>query len=435
MKRHLTLKTAIFAAVLCTAQLSQAAVTILDKDEWKFQIGGFVQSDMIVDSTRTLKESPGNEPIPKAGDTSGNGANGRTWFSLRNSRFNFTILPPAVDGWKTKGHMEFDLMGSVPSGGTEASFLSNPTMRMRHAYMSAEKDGWNIIVGQTWNLFGWVPYYVPATVSVAPVSGIVYQRTPQLTAIKTMALSESNKLDAGLSISRPAQRDNQVPNIDLGLRWSNSGRKSGFASPTGELKAEPFSVAISGTARQFVVQPVGGAAGDQSRQIGSAVAVNTMLPLLSGDEKQGNSLTVTGEFSTGKGYGDQYPGWTGGLSTKVSGTGTPTALSLDPGIGGLDSGNSFVLVNLKSWNAQMQYHLPSGSNTFITLGATQLQSDNIASITGGTYNEQNTYFGNVFHDCTKQIRIGVEVSHHTTKYVDGLNGNNNRAQLTAWFRF
>src|SRR6185312_12861434 len=116
-------------------------------------------------------------------------------------------------GWKTKGYLEFDLLGyeapinanpATNATNSEASYYTNPTMRVRHAFLNAESNGWQVLAGQTWTLFGWEPTYVLTTASVPPGPGTIYQRTEQLTGFKTMQLGESSKLQVGVSMARPS---------------------------------------------------------------------------------------------------------------------------------------------------------------------------------------------------------------------------------------
>src|SRR4051812_21094156 len=196
---------------------ANASVTLLDKDEWKVMLSGFAETDMINDNTRSLTEVAGNNPVDRLNSLAGD--NGRTQFSVRNSRFAFTVLPPLQHDMKVKGYLEFDLLGYDPGvsttqpTNTEASFYTNPTLRVRHAYVSSEKEGCQFLIGQYWTLFGWNPNYVMTTASVPPVSGNVYQRTPQVTFIHTSNWGEGDKIQYGLSVARPSERDSDIPNI------------------------------------------------------------------------------------------------------------------------------------------------------------------------------------------------------------------------------
>jgi hypothetical protein len=424
--------------------LSAAAVNLLDKDDWKVQMSGFVEMDMFRDSKRSFTEGVGNGAVSRSGTFEGE--NGRMQTSIRNSRLAFSVLPPQQVEWKTKGYLELDLMGYDPSPSpttqSESSFSTNATMRVRHAYFNGENDGWLILAGQYWTLFGWSPTYVLTTASVPPGPGIIYQRTSQLTGMKTLAFGE-NKVQIGLSIARPSQRDSSVPNFDAGVKYSYLGWTSGFASPSGDVKAEPLSVAVSTTMRQFATPTSNAAAPAVTEGLtktnGSAFALDAMLPVLpSSDGKDvNNTITVTGEYSAGKGYGDSFPGWTGGLPQYPNGTtGAASKTNLDAGQGSWDSNGTFQLIKLQTWNAQVQYHLPNAIG-FITLGHGELTAKGIDGLSPAlTYDKAKMDFVNFFHDFTPQIRGAFEYAKFTTHYVvQNDEMKDDRFGLTAYFRF
>ena len=439
----------VFVATLSilTPQKSTAAVTLLDQNEWKVMLGGFAETDIISDSVRSLTEVSGSTAIDRPGTYAGD--NGRTQFSVRNSRFAFTVLPPLQNDWKTKGYLEFDLLGYDPSPSTsaptnsEASFFTNPSLRVRHAYLSAETGSLQILVGQSWSLLGWEPSYVLSSVSVAPVTGTLYQRTPQALFIYSAALNDTDKLQFGLSFERPTERDSDYPNVDAGIRYVMGSRLSGFSAATGEIGAEPLSVAASGSYRSFLTPNSDGVTTDASRYYGGAVALNALVPILaSSDGKDtSNTLTATGEYTAGSGYSDSFPSFTGNLAQLANGTTTPTMPNLDAGLASFDTSGNFQLIRLQSWNAQAQYHLPQGWNSFVTAGYGQLYSLNMINFTANTptgkvlYDRSDDAFINLFHDFTKQLRVGLELDRMSTHYVDGVMAYDNRYQVSAWLRF
>jgi hypothetical protein len=447
MKRVLSL------AVLATfwPVVAQAAVTLLDKEDWKVQMSGFVETDIFHDTTRSLSEVPGSAAVARKGTIQKE--NGQTVFSIRNSRLAFSVLPPVQNDIKTKGYLEYDLLGYDPKPNTnaaattgtgadaknsESSFYTNPTLRVRHAYFSAERAGWSWLVGQTWTLFGWLPNYVLTTASVPPGPGEIYQRTEQVTGMKTLEMN-GNKLQIGLSVARPSQRDSEMPNVDAGVRWSLPGYTAGLASPTGDVKAEALSVGLSGTWRQFVTPETTAVTSGQKKHGGEAVAVDLMVPILpASDNSTANSLSLTGEFSEGTGYGDSFPSWSGGLSQYPAGTtGLASSTNLDAGQGGFDSSGGFSLVKLRTFNAQLQYHLPGEMHTFVTLGYAQLNAFGIGRFSSAvtTYDQSSMMFLNVFHDCTAQIRTALEFARFGTHYIDGQSVSDDRIQLNGYFRF
>ncbi len=445
MKRRLLWAFTCLTLVIPT--LSSGAVTLVEKDEWKVQMGGFVETDFVRDSKRSFTEVVGNNAVDRDGSFKGD--NPRMQSSIRNSRLAFTVLPPEQNEWKTKGYFEFDLLGYDPSVSTaaptqsEGSFYSNPTMRVRHGFLNAEKNGWTILAGQYWTLFGWQPTYVVTTASVPPGPGVIYQRTPQVTFMKNMMLGETSKLQVGASIARPSQRDAGTPNLDAGVKYSFSGLSAGFASPSGDVKAEPMSIAVSGTMRSFATANSAAYTDGLTKTSGSGLAVDMSIPVLpSSDGKEtANTLTLTGEMSAGTGYADAFPSWTGGLPQLPAGSGAANATNLDGGQGGYLTADptSFQLVKLQSWNAQLQYHLPGDCASFVTLGHSELSASNLDVLLLATqataYKKVSMNFVNVFHDFTAQIRGAVEYAKFTTTYLDDVTASDDRYQVSAYFRF
>jgi hypothetical protein len=438
--------------LLMTSQ-SFASQTLLDKDDWQIKLSGFIEFDSITDSTRSLVETPGNTPISPSG--SFNGSNGRTQFSIRNSRFALDVAAPMVDGMKSRGYLEMDFLGydNSPPSVSEAAFFNNPTLRVRHAYIETEtSNSWKFLAGQTWEILGWQPYYFLNTVDVSPVVGELYGRTVQAHALKTAQFNDIG-FQAMIGASRPPQRDSSYPALDGGLRFTYEGRKSGFVGgATGRQRTQPMSIAVSGTFREIEVPNFGGVSAGSANYPGGGIAINAMLPLLaSSDGKDvSHTLSLSGEFTSGTGYGDEFVSWTGntaspltsaskGSASTLVAAGTP--LNLDGGIGDFDSSAVFHLVHLTSFNTQLQYTL--NETNWIDVGYAQLYSSNIDSLTtnGVTssgnipYNREQVAFANLFHDFTSQIRVGVEYDFTQTSYGDGEMGRNNRYQASAWFFF
>ena len=432
--------------LLLQVVVAHASVTLLDKDEWKVLMNGFVELDVFHDTARSSTEAIGNGPIDRSDTYAGD--NGRTQYSVRNSRLAFAILPPEQNEWKTKGYLEFDLLGYDPapekSANSEAAYSSSPTFRVRHAYMNGEKNGYVVLAGQTWSLFGWQPIYVPTMASVSPGTGTAYMRTAQVAVIKNIPVGEASKLQGGLSLERPAQRDSEYPNLDGGVRFAWGNRKSGFSSASGEVTAEPLSVALSGTLRKFKTAGDSGSSRDTLESTGSAFALDTLIPLIAGDENgTARTLTLTAEYTSGQGYSDEFSGWTGNLQQfpVVGAAQLQQANSnVDPGQGGFNSAGAFSLVKLQTMNAQLQYHFDSDHHCFATLGYGEIKSSNVGDllpVSSGKflYEKTSMIFLNLFHDYTKQIRLGAEYAKMETHYVNNDLGKSDRYQLTGLFRF
>ena len=446
-KQHLRVASysliAVALSLTCTTHYAHAEITLLDKDDWKVGFNGFAEFDSITDSTRTLGEISGNASVAKRG--SSDTESGRTQFSVRNSRFGFGITPPVTSsGWKSKGVLEFDFITSasvaVTAGTAEASGFNNPAIRIRHMYFNSESNGLQFIAGQTWSLFGWQPAYVMSTITVAPISGQLFGRHARAGVMKTLQLNDDNQVQLAASASRPAQRDSDLPNLDLGVRWSNSARKSGYTGTYADLKAQPMSLGLSTTTRKFHT-PKSTTPGDNGTTYTNGIAVDGMIPVIaSSDGKDtGNTLSLSGEYTTGRGYADLLTGWTGGTSPASYGTAANSDF-LDAGFGSMNTAGTFEFFNIKTFNLQLQYTLPSECRSFISAGYGKLISNNASDFLttlGATksYDKSESFFANILHDFTPQIRGGLEFSQSNTHFADDSNGTNKRLVISTWFRF
>lgn len=442
MKQHFVLP----LLLIFGATAAQASITLLDSN-WKIQMGGFVETDAITDSTRSFNEKIGNAPVLRSDTQSGQ--TGRETFSIRNSRLGFSVMAPEKEGWKTRGYFEFDLLGydPTPTTNTEAAFFQNPTMRVRHAYIEATKEGWQFLGGQTWNLLGWQPYYFMPTVQIQPIPGMLYNRTPQFHAVKSLDNGSEGHAQVAVGLMRPPQRDSGLPAFEGGLRLSYDGWSGGYVGgSTPAQKVQPLSIGISGGLREIsVASNPSSPTGDMTHYTGHALAMDTLIPVIpSRDGKDPSGTLVVGaEMTTGSGDGDQFDSWTGNMKSPIN-LGAATApynsTALDAGIGGFDANNGFFLIDVKTYNLYAQYHLPGDSKAWISGGWGQLYSDNVANVSAAGfastgYNREQVGFANVMKDFTDQIRLGFEYAQIRTTYLDGMTAHDNRYQLSAFFIF
>lgn len=115
MKTPLVLLALLYSSGFLFTFSAHAAVTVLDNNGWKVSLGGFLETDFIHDSTRSLTEIGQNGAIARPDAL--NGQSGRTQFSIRNSRLSFNVEAPEAEGWKARGYYEMDFLGFDPSRG------------------------------------------------------------------------------------------------------------------------------------------------------------------------------------------------------------------------------------------------------------------------------------------------------------------------------
>jgi hypothetical protein len=442
-----------------------AKVDDLAKKGPSVEIHGFAQADYINDSTESFAETVGDGKVvlPAAPGTPNSGNNGQSQFSLRNSRISLLAKENVAD-WMFKGYIETDFLG-VNDGstvnGNEYKFFSQPTLRLRHAYVQGDTtDGWEILAGQYWTLFGWNMDYVLATVAEAPVMGTLYERVPQLKVQKTLGDASGAQVQLAVSAEQPDQTIGQVPNLNAGIRLVMNDMKGYFCGSTGASKLQPMSLGLS-MRNAYYVWSDGRDNNVLDQSVwGSSFAGDILVPIVQATEGHDDmSVVLTAEWTAGA--GDTLPfngGGFGGLSTTWSTVtnsgggytfGTPAAGSgvntvLDGGEGTAYAGsNGLQLIQLQSYNAQIQITLPKSIGTIITGGYGEVfaSNDNAFATALGSqlYNDDSNWFANVMQDVSKSVRVGLEVAQFSTHYTSATNGvqnpTDNRIQLSTWYRF
>lgn len=433
----------LLVSLIFFSQFSFGSVSLWEKKDWKLLSGGFVQLDYLYDTHGGFLETAGNAAIDGPDEAAGVGP--REQVSFRNSRAGFTLLPPGQDTWKPKAYIEFDLLGNHsyrPFFGSSDISYTDPSLRIRHLYVSAEWEGWSFLSGQTWNFFGWGPSYFLTTVSVPPGPGSLYQRAQQFTVTKTLDAKDFQSWKFGLSFGHATQKAGGVPNVDMGVKYSHAGIRSGFSTPSGETGLEPFSLALSGTMRKFGIGAIDSTSPNLHKHKAFAASLATLIPIVPGEYNEAsNTLTLTAEYAAGTGIGDLYPGWSANISELPTAGGTDMqGTYLRRGIGGFDAAGKFHLIQLHSWNMQLQYHLPSKLRGFATAGHSELKASNVAGLgpvlPGFTsYDRASMDFVNLFHDFSGSLRGAIEYAHFSTHYTSGREEVDDRYQATVFYRY
>jgi len=200
----------------------------------------------------------------------------------------------------------------------------------------------------------------------------------------------------------------------------------------------------------------------------SALAVDAFIPVIPGSkENKDNSFSIQGEFTTGKGYGDQFTsggmginmpatqplamGQTACPATGVQPAGCAIPAAYTPGIDngiatwtGTGAGETpaLQLIPLTSYLIGAQYYFPGvDGKIFVTGNYSHVQlGDSLRSLATAA---QATSWGsaldwfdaNLFFDPFNATRFGLEYANFNTQYVDGAHAINHRIQFSGFFIF
>jgi hypothetical protein len=403
---------------------------------------GFVENDLINDSTQGFTEEMDNNLVAKANTDAGQ--HHRTIMSVRNSRLGFDVtMPKTENGLATEGVFELDFLGNQAanttpgtSGGTptqtERDFFNNPTVRVRHAYVNLTyNDAWNAKLGQYWSLLGWQPYYFPSEAIVQPAVGQLYRRFPQIRVTNTTKVTDDWTVESALDAAKPAEMNGGITDFHAGLRLASTKYKaaSGVGSSTPLVG---LSAAISA-----VIIPVRTATAGSDE--GTAVALDALVPIIpSSDGKNpSNTLSLTGEYSNGRGIGGLE------LAGATAGVATPTAAQLgtsgllDSGIAGIVGGN-LDLIHFETYRGNLTYVLP-GAHWSTSAGYAAVETLNLADYGASTAlaPHMQYYYVNAMYMPLSWLRFALELAQTKDTYNDAVNtfAYNNRIHFTTYITF
>ena len=414
-------------------------------------IYGFAEGDVIYDSTQGFTDIPGAPLVARPGSYSQN--NGQLQFSVRNARLGLRFRAPEYNGIRVSAQFEGDFAVTVESAGqttaapynvTEGNFFTNPIFRIRHYNMKIESPVVDVLIGQTWHLFGWQGDYMPNTVQPQGVPGELYSRTPQVRLSKSFK-GDALTFDAAVAAMRPTQRASSVPDGEAGVHLAlNKWTGIQTVGATGGGVA-PLSFALTGVVRQFNVPEFNANPVNTNRLTTPGFAFDAFIPVIPGDkDNKGNSLSLLGEVATGASITDMYTSMASGVSfpnlpTPPGATTAPTYNPLtDPGYVTYDAQGFLHPVEWNTYRIGAQYYFPGvDGKIWASFNYSYVISPNayLYGTASKTLSLLDFVDGNIMGDLTPSIRLGIEYCHYATHYADGVVANDHRVYASGFFLF
>ncbi|MFZ5896995.1 MAG: hypothetical protein ACOY0T_38410 [Myxococcota bacterium] len=415
---------------------------------------GFVQADFIHDTTQSYNDAIGDTLVARSDVFEG--TKGRTQFSTRNTRLGLALKSPEIAGMRPSAVLEGDFFGNQPNHPpqtSETAYFDSGTFRLRHAYVKLESAYVDVLIGQSYDLFGWQNYYFPATAEFLGIPNQVFSRHTQLRLSHTFGADGPVGVTLGASAARPGQRDSAMPDFNAGLRIGVNGWKGITTPGNTNTTALPLSLGVSGVVRQFKVDAYTPPPTQNANAItGWGLSIDALLPILAAQnaDDRGNKLTLTGSFVIGSGIGD--------LMTATGGARFPTLPNpaqanpppeytgnIDNGIVTFDRLGVLHTIDWQAFRAGLQYYLPPSGRVSISINYTQAHSKNMRNLypQGGaeiellTHVAETTRFAdaNIFWDATPAVRFGIAGAYTTVEYLDGDKPHNIRGHLQALYAF
>lgn len=425
---------------------SDPAVPLVSKI--KVTVYGFVEVNLVTNSTQSCQEFCSSFPIQKPHTY--RGEHGRTIFSTRDTRFGLRLAAPPVGKIKASGMIETDFFG--PTTTTEQGTWVNPVLRIRHAFLKFETPWADVLIGQTWNLFGWQASYLVASVQEPGLPGQMFQRTPQVRVSKTIKRGDTS-VELAVAAVRPPQMDSGTPEGVAAARLV-LGQWTGLHTlyMTSSV-VQPASIGVSADVRRFRIAELSPTPRSAKTKIGGGVAFNAYLPIVPATkEKKDHALSVIGELVIGRGTSDMYTalGAAGTLNAPIpsavpGGPSVPYPANFDPGFAAYNADGDLELIKWTSYMVGAEYYAPGTDGRlgfFANYGHMQSANsgrfggENVMNpVLGRTRESEDFYDAGLFVDPTPATRIGLDAALYHDHYVDGTSAKNYSLMTSAFLNF
>jgi hypothetical protein len=421
--------------------------------QFKLTLFGFVEMDYIYDTTRSYNDAMGSSLVEP--DDTYAGRNSRSQFSMRNSRLGFSFESPTIGGVTPTAVLEADFFGhqDSPPETSESTYFDSPTYRVRHAYVKLQNAYVDVLLGQTYDLFGWQNFSGPCSLQFLGLPNQLFSRNPQLRLSHTFGADGPVGVDIAIAAGRPAQRDSQIPDGSAGLRV-NLNHWLGLTTPGNVgTRTQPAGIGVSGIVRRFQVNafappPVR----DSVSATGWGLAVDAFIPVIPAahDGDRSNRLTLVGSLVRGTGIADLL---TSGGGAKLPPLPNPQQIipwpvyeaNVDSALVTFDANGDIHTLNWTAFRLGLQYYLPPAGRLLFAANYTQSQSDNLAKLfpQGNSFVELRATMAdlsryvdaNLFWDATPALRFGISGQYTQVEYLDGKKPHNIRGMGQAVYVF
>lgn len=377
------------AAVLGVMSLGAQA------NETDIDFGGFVKLDMMVsDYTDGQAPSSGSiarqQYIPSLTPVGGEGDDMVTDFHARQSRFFLTTDTELDNGETLTGHIEMDFM-LTPDGDQRISNSYNP--RLRHAFLKYGK--WTF--GQTWSNFQDLNILAESVDFIGITDGIIFNRQAQI-----------RYTSGGFSAS--------IENPETTVTPAGGGRivsSDGFMPDvtfkyTG--KSDNLTWQASALLRQLTYDVT--QTGDDETTFGYGLSFGAKYTFGMDD--------IRASITTGSGLG-RYLGLNTWNGAYIDGNGELEAID--------STGISFAYRHF--WTEKVR------SNIVYSRGWTDSDEALLATLAPGTaYTEYTQRLAfNVMYSPASNLTFGAEISQANRETEANVDGDLNRLQLMAMYKF
>lgn len=375
--------------------------------KFDLSIGGYAKLEYAYNSTNLGNGAPAlgslqPKGIPKTSSPAGQ--QDQSVITARQSRFWLKAAGPTLLGAKTGGLVEFDLYGN---GGNN----ENPNLRLRHAYGTFDWQNTQLLVGQSWDVFGAA---IGSTVdfgSGATAGNPGQPRVPQIRLTQKVNLDGTNFLKLIFAVQNPTQNSNLQTGA-AGDSWGAMVNVAGQAMLVS--KALGVAPGYYGFSMNSLSAGFFGLYGNQhvAGETGSldswGYGFYTFVPLLKSSD--GKSRAMTASFE-----GQAY------LASNLSNIHATAAALTGPA--GSKSG-------ARGYGVFSQFIFYPTQHLGFAAGYGKRNALNYDRFTAGGTKDFEKYFSHLFanvsYDLNAAVKVMAEYQHLTTKYGNNTAGTSDR---------
>lgn len=415
---------------------------------WQMGFFGWLELDALYDTTQSFTESVLNNSVARPHTIAGD--NPRFQGTPRDSRIGFKVVAPYFGSLRGSAFFEADFFGLLPPNATQDQSYAYGTIRLRQYYARLETPAFDLIVGQTFDLFGWGSYgFFPNTPAFLGVMGEVFHRNPQLRLTTKPLGGELAAVEVAVAGVKPATRDTALPDVQAGARLTFDHWLGASAQGPRLARPAPAALGVSGVGRRMSVTDFNALAADPRVAYGWGAAVDAFIPIIPASATSlSNALSLTLEASTGTGIADLYLTLTGGVlfpslpnphNVLPAPTYTP---NIDQGIVTYDVDGKLRTIDWQGFMANAHYHLPFREGRMLSISGTfsGVHSPNALKWTpvqGQPFVWSKGFYvdGTLWWSITPSFQMAVSYQRMQQTYGDDTVAVNNRVQAGWWFFF
>jgi hypothetical protein len=440
-------KTEATPAPAPAAKTPAAAPLMAGEPGWQMGFYGWLELDALYDTTQSFSETVLNQTIARPNTIAGD--NPRFQATPKDSRLGYKVVAPSFGSVKVSAQMEADFFGVQPPTATQDQTYTYAAIRLRQYYAKLETPVVDLLVGQTFDLYGWGGQgFFPSTPAFLGVMGELFHRNVQLRLSKVITSKPIN-LELAVAGVRPATRDSGTPDVQAGIKLTINGWQGASAQGPRPAKAAPMALGLSAVGRRLTVTDFQSITADPQVARGWGAAATAFIPIIpASGQDLSNTLSVTGEFSKGTGVSDLYLTLNGGVlfpslpnpkNVLPAPAYTP---NIDNGIVTFDVDGKVRTIDWQGMMVNAHYHFPFRAGKMLSLSGTysQIKSSNAMALTP----KQGQFFvwdkgqyvdGTLWWSITPAFQMALSYQTMAQTYGDGTVARNNRAEAAWWFFF